>query len=69
MKICESRDTKGLYKKARAGEIPEFTGVSSPYEKPDKPELILDTNTLSIEKCLEEIISYISKRKIIKPIK
>ena len=69
LKICESRDTKGLYKKARAGEIPEFTGVSSPYEKPDKPELILDTNTLSIEECLEEIISYISKRKIINPIR
>jgi len=69
LKICELRDTKGLYKKARAGEIPEFTGVSSPYEKPDKPELILDTNTLSIEECLEEIISYISKRKIINPIR
>ena len=66
--ICESRDVKGLYKKARSGEIPEFTGVSSPYENPSKPELILDTNTLSIKECLEKIISYISKRQVIKPI-
>jgi len=66
--ICESRDVKGLYKKARSGEIPEFTGVSSPYENPDKPELMLNTSTLSIEECLKRIISFISQRQVIKPI-
>ena len=64
--ICESRDTKGLYKKARSGEIPEFTGISSPYENPDSPELSLDTGTLSVEQSLEMIISYISKKQIIR---
>ena len=68
LEICESRDVKGLYKKARSGEIPEFTGISSPYENPDNPELILDTNTLSIEECLKRLISYLSHRQIIKPI-
>ena len=66
--ICESRDVKGLYKKARSGKIPEFTGVSSPYENPDKPELILNTSTLSIEECLKRIIFFISQRQVIKPI-
>ena len=65
--ICESRDTKGLYKKARSGEIPEFTGISSPYENPDLPELSLDTATLSVEQSLEMIVSYISKKQIIRP--
>jgi len=66
LNVCESRDVKGLYKKAHSGEIPEFTGVSSPYENPDKPELILNTSALSIEECLKKIISYISQRQIIK---
>ena len=66
--ICESRDVKGLYKKARSGEIPEFTGISSPYENPDNPELILDTNKLSVEECLKKIISYLSQRHIIRSI-
>ncbi len=66
--VCESRDVKGLYIKARTGEIPEFTGISSPYENPDNPELILDTNTLSIEECLKRLISYLSQRQLIKPI-
>jgi adenylylsulfate kinase len=44
---CEQRDAKGLYKKARAGEIPEFTGISAPYEAPERPELVLDTNRQS----------------------
>tara|TARA_B100000586_G_C20028643_1_gene392285 strand:+ start:309 stop:929 length:621 start_codon:yes stop_codon:yes gene_type:complete len=66
--VCESRDVKGLYKKARSGEIPEFTGISSPYENPDNPELILDTNKLSVEECLKKIISYLSQKNIIRPI-
>ena len=63
--VCELRDPKGLYKKARSGEIPEFTGISSPYETPDNPELILDTNTLSIDECLDKLISYMEKIKIV----
>ena len=63
--VCESRDVKGLYKKARAGEIPEFTGISSPYEAPENPELILETNTLSIDKCIDKLISYLKDRHII----
>ena len=66
--VCESRDVKGLYIKARSGEILEFTGISSPYENPDNPELILDTNTLSIEECLKRLISYLSQRQLIKSI-
>ncbi len=58
---CESRDPKGLYKKARTGEIPNFTGVSSPYEAPDKPELVVDTMKYSIEECVEQITDYVEK--------
>ena len=65
LEICELRDPKGLYGKARSGEIPEFTGISSPYETPDNPELILDTNTLSIDECLDKLISYMKKNKIL----
>ena len=53
--ICEKRDTKGLYKKARAGEIPEFTGISAPYEKPAKPELIIETDKIDIQQAVLQI--------------
>ena len=53
---CEKRDPKGLYKKARAGEIKRFTGISDPYEKPVKPDLVLDTEALTVEKCVKKII-------------
>ena len=59
VEICEERDPKGLYKKARSGEIPGFTGVSSPYERPETPEMTLNTGLLSVEQCLkllEELI-------------
>jgi bifunctional enzyme CysN/CysC len=55
LEICESRDVKGLYRKARAGEIAEFTGVSSPYEPPVDASLILDTSELTIEECVERV--------------
>jgi bifunctional enzyme CysN/CysC len=58
---CKSRDPKGLYKKAQAGEIKEFTGISSPYEKPLDPEVTLRTDQLSIKECVQKIISYINK--------
>jgi bifunctional enzyme CysN/CysC len=55
---CEARDPKGLYRKARAGEIPGFTGVSAPYEPPVSPEYVLDTTGRSIEECVAELIAY-----------
>ncbi len=56
---CESRDVKGLYKKARRGEIKEFTGISAPYEIPEVPELVIDTENNSIDDCVEMIIRYL----------
>lgn len=53
---CEKRDIKGLYQKARKGEIPNFTGISSPYEAPAHPELIVDTSKQSVEECVEQIL-------------
>lgn len=54
--VCEHRDPRGLYKKARAGEIPEFTGISSPYEAPANPTIKLDTGALSVEQSIAEIL-------------
>ena len=62
IEICEQRDVKGLYKKARQGLIKEFTGISSPYEAPDKPELCLDTGHLSLETCVEQVIELLRQR-------
>jgi adenylylsulfate kinase len=60
--ICEQRDPKGLYKKAREGEILHFTGISSPYEAPENPEIHLKTDQLSQEECVEKIVSYLSEK-------
>ena len=65
LSVCESRDIKGLYKKARAGEIPEFTGISSPYEIPEQPELVVDSGNSTIEVCVGEIIKFLKEREII----
>ncbi len=59
LEICESRDPKGLYKKARNGDIPNFTGISSPYEAPIKAKIHLNTNILSIKECADKIIEYL----------
>lgn len=59
---CEARDPKGLYKRARAGELQQFTGISSAYEVPASPALTLDTSTLSIEECVVRVLSYLSQR-------
>jgi len=56
LKTCEKRDPKGLYKKARAGEIKHFTGIDDPYEEPEKPELIIDTDIVNIEEGAEIVI-------------
>ncbi len=61
---CEERDVKGLYKKARAGEIAHFTGVSSPYEIPDNPELIVDTGINSLDECVDQVIEMLTDRGI-----
>ncbi|MEM6781362.1 MAG: adenylyl-sulfate kinase [Pseudomonadota bacterium] len=58
---CESRDPKGLYKKARKGEIKEFTGIDSPYEAPVNPELVVDTETNDVETCVKQIVDYITE--------
>jgi adenylyl-sulfate kinase len=58
---CEKRDPKGLYKRARAGEIAEFTGISAPYEAPSNPELILDTGERDLESCVNELYAYVDK--------
>jgi len=62
VEVCERRDTKGLYKKARAGEIPEFTGISAPYEEPLTPELTVHTDRESEEESLNIIAAYLEKR-------
>lgn len=63
--VCEERDPKGLYKKARAGQIPEFTGISSPYEAPEHPELVIESGDKSISDCTNEIISFLEKSGVI----
>jgi len=62
LETCEARDVKGLYQKARAGEIPEFTGISAPYEAPEKPEVVLDTNERSVEESVSELIGYLEEK-------
>ncbi len=61
LEICESRDVKGLYKRARLGEIKEFTGISSPYEVPDQPELVVNTGEHTIEECVNQVISFLQQ--------
>ena len=63
--ICETRDPKGLYAKARAGEISDFTGIDSPYEEPENPELVLDTGKLALEECVKRIIALLEDSGII----
>jgi adenylylsulfate kinase len=65
IEICETRDVKGLYKKARAGQIAEFTGISSPYEAPERAELTVNTGGLGIEACVQQVIGEMASRKII----
>ena len=67
LEICESRDVKGLYKKARAGLIAEFTGITSPYEAPENPELVVDTGVLELDVCVSQVIDEMSVRGILQP--
>ena len=62
LEVCEQRDTKGLYKRARAGEIKDFTGISSPFEAPEQPDLEIDTSVTSIKDAVEQIFDIIADR-------
>ncbi len=64
--VCERRDPKGLYKKARAGEIENFTGISAPYEAPEAPQIRLDTDAENVEACIDTIIRYLSEGGFLK---
>lgn len=65
IETCEQRDPKGLYKKARAGQIPEFTGISSPYEPPEQPDVRLRTAEMSVAGCAETLIHHLRERGIV----
>ena len=65
LSVCEQRDTKGLYAKARAGEIKEFTGISSPYEAPERPELSVDTGASDLEACVNQVVRALIDQGII----
>ncbi len=67
IELCEERDPKGLYKKARAGEIPNFTGVSDPYEEPEKPELVIETDTATPSEAAAQVIDLLEKMGKIQP--
>jgi len=65
LNVCEQRDVKGLYKKARLGEIKNFTGISSPYEEPENPDLKIDTSRLTLEQSVQLVISLLLDRNIL----
>jgi adenylylsulfate kinase len=65
LEVCEQRDVKGLYKRARAGEIKDFTGISSPYEEPEDPELVVDTGGSPLEECAARVIELLRERGVI----
>ena len=67
LEVCEERDVKGFYKKARAGLIQDFTGISSPYEEPSAPDLIVDTSSLTIDASVAEVIGLLGRRGVITP--
>ncbi len=64
--VCEQRDVKGLYKKARAGEIKEFTGISAPYEEPSNPELTIDTSVMPVEESTRAILKYLEENRYVR---
>jgi len=65
IEVCESRDVKGLYRRARAGEVKNFTGISSPYEPPERSDLVFDTGFESLESCADRVIALLQKRGVI----
>jgi adenylylsulfate kinase len=67
LKVCEDRDVKGLYRRARSGEVKNFTGISSPYEAPENPELVIETGTKSLDESVDQILEYLIQRGVYKP--
>lgn len=65
LELCESRDVKGLYQKARAGEIKQFTGIDSLYEEPENPEIVLNTGDKDVRSCVETIFQYLIEKKLL----
>ncbi|MCX7627567.1 MAG: adenylyl-sulfate kinase [Methylophilaceae bacterium] len=65
LSVCEQRDVKGLYRKARTGEIAHYTGITSPYEAPENPELTVNTAELSLEQCVDAVMQLLVARKIV----
>jgi adenylylsulfate kinase len=65
LEVCEERDVKGLYRKARKGEIKNYTGISSPYEEPEHPDLVLDTANETVEANVEKVLDMLEERHII----
>jgi adenylylsulfate kinase len=65
LEICEQRDVKGLYAKARQGVLPNFTGISSPYEAPENPELVIETGSQSLQESITQVVDFLRKRSII----
>ncbi len=65
LKVCEQRDPKGLYRRARSGEIKEFTGITSPYEIPERPELVVDTEGLALEESVRCVMEFLNARNIV----
>jgi bifunctional enzyme CysN/CysC len=68
LETCEKRDVKGLYAKARAGEIPDFTGISAPFEEPNNPDVALDTENLSVQACVEQLLKYVDAQ-LVEPVR
>jgi len=66
LQVCEERDTKGLYKKARSGEISDFTGISSPYEPPISPDIHIKTAEHSVEECVKQMVEFLERAKVFK---
>ena len=62
LEVCEQRDTKGLYKKARAGEIKQFTGIDAPYEAPTDPEIAVETGKLTVQESIAHILEFLRER-------
>jgi len=69
IEVCETRDVKGMYKRARAGQIAEFTGISSPYETPENPELIVNTGEAKLEACVLQVVGEMIRRGFVSPLK
>jgi len=67
VEACAERDPKGLYKKAKKGEIKQFTGIDAPYEEPETAELVVETDKYSLKECVQQVVAYLEKNQILTP--